>query len=98
MNGERPPRVLVAEDSPTQAEAIRFLLEDCGFVVETAADGLEALAAIRRNAPDVVATDLEMPRMNGLELVEAVRADFPAVPVVLITAHGSEETAATALR
>src|SRR5947208_1958229 len=98
MNTERPPHVLVAEDSPTQAEAISFLLEEYGFTVEVAPNGLRALDALKRSVPDVVATDLEMPEMNGLELVEAVRADYPAVPVVLITAHGSETIAATALR
>src|SRR5205814_1733220 len=86
-----PPRVLVVEDSATQTEAIRFLLEDAGFVVETAADGVEALELIGRQRPDAVATDLELPRMNGRELAEAVRRDYPAVPVVLITAHGNLE-------
>jgi CheY-like chemotaxis protein len=98
MTREKAPCVLVVEDSTTQSAAIRFLLEDAGFEVRTAADGLEALDLLAKARPDVVATDLEMPRMNGLQLVEAIRRDHPAVPVVLITAHGSEEIAALALR
>lgn len=91
-------RVLVVEDSPTQAEELRCLLEDAGFEVDAAADGVEALAMLRRNTPAVIVTDLQMPKMDGLRLVEAVREEFPNVPVVLITAHGSEEIASQALR
>lgn len=91
-------RVLVAEDSPTQAMQIRFLLEESGFGVATARNGVEAMADLRRQAPDIVVTDLQMPIMDGLALVEAVRHEFPSLPVVLITAHGSEETASQALR
>ncbi|MDG3005930.1 response regulator [Paludisphaera mucosa] len=91
-------RVLVVEDSPTQAAEIRFLLEDAGVDVDLAGDGYAALASLQEGLPDLVVTDLQMPRMDGLALVEAVRGRYPIVPVVLITAHGSEEVAARALR
>jgi CheY-like chemotaxis protein len=91
-------RVLVVDDSPTQASEVRFLLEDAGFEVETASDGVEALAALDKQLPDLIVTDLQMPRMDGLALVKAVRIDHPTVPIVLVTAHGSEEIAAAALR
>ena len=91
-------RVLVVEDSRVQAEEIRSILEGHGFVVETAADGLEALAMIRGGPPDVVVTGYRMPRMDGLALVDAVRQDYPFVPIVLIAANGSEAIAAQALR
>lgn len=91
-------RVLVVEESPTQATQIRFLLEDAGFEVETARDGVEGLARIGRAAPEVVVADLVMAGMNGLELVEALRARHPAVPIVLIAAVGGEEIAARALQ
>lgn len=90
--------ILVVEDSRTQAQKIQLLLEDAGFAVTLAGQGREAIAALRRALPDVVLTDLEMPEMNGLELVEAVRRDFPAVPVILMTAQGSEEIAVEALQ
>jgi DNA-binding response OmpR family regulator len=92
------PRVLVVEDSPTQAQLIKLTLEEAGFQVDLAVHGLEALDAMRRAVPDLVATDLEMPEMNGMQLVEAVRGEYASVPVVLMTAHGSEEIAAIALR
>jgi CheY-like chemotaxis protein/anti-sigma regulatory factor (Ser/Thr protein kinase) len=91
-------RVLVVEDSPTQATEIRFLLHDAGFDVDVAVDGVEALASLQKRLPDLIVTDLQMPRMDGLALVEAVKSKHPSVPVVLITAHGSEEIAARALR
>jgi CheY-like chemotaxis protein len=90
--------VLVVEDSRTQALEIQLLLEDAGFTVELASHGREALDLLRRSAPDVVLTDLDMPAMNGLQLVEAARREFPAVPVVLMTALGSEEIAVEALQ
>jgi CheY-like chemotaxis protein len=90
-------RVLVVEDSRTQAQEIQLLLEDVPHEVELAVDGQAALEALRRRAPDIVLTDLEMPRLNGLQLVEAIRKEFAWVPVVLMTAHGSEEIAALAL-
>jgi CheY-like chemotaxis protein/anti-sigma regulatory factor (Ser/Thr protein kinase) len=90
--------VLVVEDSPTQASEIRFLLEDAGFDVVLASDGLAALATLAKGLPAIIVTDLQMPNMDGLALVEAVKSEYPAVPVVLITAHGSEEIAARALR
>jgi CheY-like chemotaxis protein/anti-sigma regulatory factor (Ser/Thr protein kinase) len=89
--------VLVVEDSRTQAQQIQMLLEEVPFEVEVATNGLEALDVLRREPPDIVLTDLEMPHMNGLELVEAIRREFAWVPVVLMTAHGSEEIAALAL-
>lgn len=91
-------RLLIAEDSPSQAREIQFLLEDAAFEVELCANGARALEAIARRAPDLVLTDLQMPELDGLELVEAVRKRFAAVPVVLMTAHGSEELAVEALQ
>lgn len=98
MSPPNAPRVLVVEDSRTQAEEIRLLLEESGFEVALAGDGQHALDALARSLPDLIATDLEMPRLNGLQLVDAVRRKHPSVPVVLITAHGSEAIASKALR
>jgi len=90
--------VLVAEDSRTQSVLFRSLLEKAGYHAVMAVNGREALEMIRNMPPDVVITDLNMPEMNGLELVEAVHADFPRIPVILATGVGSEEIAAEALR
>lgn len=91
-------RIVVAEDSATQAQSLRLRLEAEGFEVECQANGRLALEAIRRLPPDLVLTDLDMPEMDGLALVEEVRQAFPQVPVVLMTAFGSEETAIAALQ
>jgi CheY-like chemotaxis protein len=63
-----------------------------------ASNGRDALEKIRQAPPDLVVTDLVMPEMDGLGLVKEVRAAYPAIPVVLMTAHGSEEIAAAALQ
>ena len=91
-------RVLVVEDSSTQAVEVQLMLEEAGHQVALAADGAAALEVMARGAPDLVVTDLQMPRLDGLQLVDAIRAEHPAVPVVLMTAHGSEEMAAEALQ
>ena len=98
LAGSNMARVLVVDDSPTQASEVRFLLEDAGFEVDTVSDGVEALASLNERLPNLIVTDMQMPRMDGLALVKAVRSDHPSVPIVLITAHGSEEIAARALR
>ena len=90
--------VLVAEDSRTQSVLFRSLLEKAGYHTVMAVNGREALDMIRNMPPDVVITDLNMPEMNGLELVEALHADFPSIPVILATGVGNEEIAAEALR
>ena len=76
---------------------MQLLLEDAGHTVEIVSDGLEALKSLHRATPDLVVTDLMMPGMDGMALVDAIRTDFPYVPVVLVTAFGSEQAAAHAL-
>src|SRR5439155_15026506 len=91
--------VLVVDDSALDRYLAGALLEEhAGMSVVYAEDGRQALAIIQQSAPDAVLTDMQMPEMNGLELVEAVRRDFPAIPVILMTAHGSEEIAVEALQ
>src|SRR5205814_2860884 len=63
-----------------------------------ARDGKEALQCFATTIPDLVLTDLQMPEMDGLELVAAIKEDYPLTPVVLMTAQGSEEIASEALR
>jgi CheY-like chemotaxis protein len=94
-----PPKaeIIVAEDSPTQAAQIRILLEQAGFATRLAQNGREAVELVRQALPDLVLTDLQMPKMNGLEVVETLRLEFPKLPVVLTTALGSETIAAQAL-
>jgi CheY-like chemotaxis protein/anti-sigma regulatory factor (Ser/Thr protein kinase) len=92
-------KVLVVDDSPLDGFLAGSLLEEqADLEAVYAQDGKKALAAIRAEVPDLVLTDMQMPEMNGLELVEAVRRSYPFVPIILMTAHGSEELAAKALR
>jgi CheY-like chemotaxis protein/anti-sigma regulatory factor (Ser/Thr protein kinase) len=91
--------VLVVDDSAVdRARAGGLLKKGAGLVPIHASNGRDALAMIAAEKPDIVITDLHMPEMNGLELVEAIRRDYPGLPVILMTAHGSEETAIQALR
>lgn len=91
-------KVLLVEDSPTQALQIQLLLESAGHKVERAENGNDALGVLRKEAVDVVVTDLDMPQMSGLQLVEQMAKEFSSVPVILITVHGSEHMAVKALR
>ena len=92
------PKILLAEDSPTQAVEIRMLLEEGGHEVVHVANGALAVDALEHQPIELVVTDLEMPEMNGLELVEKMSLDFDHVPAILITARGSEELASKALQ
>ncbi|REJ72392.1 MAG: response regulator [Planctomycetota bacterium] len=97
--GRNVPNILVVDDSATDRVLAGSLLkQDADFAVSYAENGRVALDAVRADLPDAIVSDLQMPEMNGLELVEAVRRDFPSVPVVLMTARGSESIAAEALR
>lgn len=91
-------RVLVVEDSPDQARLIAGLLESGGFTAEIAPTGERAIEAMAKSPPDLVVTDLIMPGINGLELVERIKERYPHVPVILMTAFGSGEIAARALQ
>ena len=93
------PKVLVVDDSKVDRRLVcEFLRKESQWTVEDAANGVEALARMKSSAPDLVLTDLNMPEMDGLELVNALRLHHPGVPVILITAYGSETLATEALR
>ena len=93
------PKVLVVDDSKVDRRLVcEFLRKESQWTVEDAANGAEALARMKDSAPDLVLTDLNMPEMDGLELVNALRLHHPGVPVILITAYGSETLATEALR
>lgn len=89
---EMAPRVLVVDDSLTVRRSLGELLEDSGYSPELARDGLEALVAIERKAPRALLVDLEMPRMNGLELTMHLRRTpaFEHLPIIMITSRTAE--------
>jgi CheY-like chemotaxis protein/anti-sigma regulatory factor (Ser/Thr protein kinase) len=97
-NDAHVPKVLVVDDSPDQARLVAFLLEKQGMIIEIAENGREALDIISGTPLDLIVTDLQMPEMDGLDLIEAVAAKDPCLPIVLVTAFGSEEIAVEALK
>lgn len=91
--------VLIVDDSQVDQRLAGTLLQKhLGAALCFADDGRQAVEAMQKQLPDLVLTDLQMPHMNGLSLVEHVRRHYPLVPVILMTAHGSEEIAVEALK
>lgn len=91
-------RILVVDDDDAVRLVLGGLLEQDGHHVERARSGRDALARIVPASIDVVLTDVRMPGMSGMELLERVRAEHPEVPVVMLTAHGSVPLAVEAMR
>lgn len=89
--------ILVVDDNSEDRNTAAECLKEHGVKPLFAENGLEALEILERGRPAAVLTDLHMPGMNGLELVERMRRDYPSIPVVLMTAHGSEDAAVAAL-
>ncbi|MGE3537009.1 MAG: response regulator [Candidatus Tectimicrobiota bacterium] len=87
------PVALVVDDSLSTRRALADFVQDLGFTVHTAGDGLEAIASMKRQMPDILLVDLEMPRMNGLELAEHVRVHYgaEALPIIMLTSRSTEK-------
>jgi CheY-like chemotaxis protein/anti-sigma regulatory factor (Ser/Thr protein kinase) len=92
-------RILVVDDTPVDRQLVLGLLQELtDLEIICASNGKEALTLIGQLAPDVVLTDLQMPEMDGLQLVKKIRASYSHIPVLLMTAFGSEEIALNALQ
>ncbi len=93
MNDKSKIEILIAEDSPTQAEQLRYILENHGYQVIVAKNGRIALSSIRQNSPTVVISDINMPEMTGYELCKAIKADsnLMHIPVILLTSLSNSE-------
>lgn len=85
-------RVLVVDDEPTVAGAVRDALVEFGYAVKVAFDGREALAIVPAFEPDVVLLDISMPQMSGFEVLDHLRRDHADVSVVMLT--GNQDAAA----
>lgn len=93
------PVILIVDDSEVDRRLVGGLLpKELDWLVEFADNGVNALEQMRLAVPDVVITDMMMPEMDGMELVSCIRVEFPQVPVILITGHGSETLAVEALQ
>ncbi len=91
-------RVLVTEDEESSRKGLKELLVNWGYEVQVAADGEEALEKASTFLPDVVISDVIMPKLDGLGLLKALQAQLPFVTVILLTGHGTIETAVSAMK
>ncbi len=89
--------VLVVDDEPDVRSYLRSALEDAGFFVRTAADGLEAIEIVRREPPDLISLDLVMPRHSGAKFYRELQKDktLSKIPVLIVTGHARDDLGRT---
>ncbi len=90
--------ICLIDDEPAILNTLSSILEDEGYQVLVAKSGLEALKVVRSESPDLVILDIWMPEMDGLETLKRLRAQFPNILVVMMSGHGSIETAVKATK
>lgn len=91
-------KILIADDETDIALILKLQLEDAGYRTVRVKDGVEALEALERDSFDLVLLDIKMPRMDGLQVLKRARSSWPAMAVIMMTAHGSEEIAVAAMK
>ena len=90
--------VMVVDDEPALRDVLEMRVESWGFRVCTASDAEEAVRVARERQPDIVLTDVVLPGRSGVELLHALHALQPTLPVILMTAHGSIDLAVEAIK
>jgi len=90
--------VLIVDDEPSIIQSLRGILADEGFEVMTADGGLKALDMIKETIPDIILLDIWMPDIDGLETLKRIRELYPGVQVIMISGHGTIETAVKATK
>jgi two-component system, NtrC family, sensor kinase len=98
MPSTAPWSVLIIDDEQDIRDVTALTLEDAGYRVRTAADGTEGLTCCERFAPRIVITDIRMPGLNGIQVLETIKARFPDTEVIVATAFGEMDTAIRALQ
>ncbi|MCC7341878.1 MAG: sigma-54-dependent Fis family transcriptional regulator [Bryobacterales bacterium] len=93
-----PKRILVADDDDSLRWVLQTQLEEMGYAVSAARDGAEALAEIEREAPALLLSDLKMPNLSGMELLKRMQREHAEIPVVIMTAYGTIQSAVEAMR
>ena len=91
-------RILIVDDELNMRLVLEAMLKKEGYEVACASDGIEALQTLKSGRTTAVITDLKMPRMDGMELLERLGSEYPDLPVIMITAHGTVATAVEALK
>ena len=99
LEKEKTATLLIVEDSPTQLLILKNLLEKNGYNVERAVDGEDALSHARNGKPDLIISDIFMPKMDGYELCQALKQDslLSSIPVILLTTMSASESIVKAL-
>lgn len=92
------PTVLIVDDEPTILKSLGGLLSDEGYEVLTASNGYEALKIIDTESPDLILLDIWMPGIDGINTLKEIKAADPSLPVIIITGHGTIETAVKATK
>ncbi len=98
MDTAKKARILVVDDDPMLRQLLLNSLEKKGFHLEQAGDGEEGLACLRRQCPDLLLCDVQMPRIDGLEVLKAARLEYPQMPVIMISGAGFIQDVVAALR
>ncbi|MDQ3373634.1 MAG: sigma-54 dependent transcriptional regulator [Acidobacteriota bacterium] len=98
MKSEITKTILLADDDDNLRRVLEFQLSEAGYKISAAADGAEAFEIFTNNDFDCIITDLRMPKLSGLELLEKIKIGNAEIPVIVITAFGEVETAVTAMK
>ncbi len=91
-------RILIVDDEQDALDLMKEVFETKGYIPITATNGLDALSVIKQQEPDIVLTDIRMPEMDGMELLRILTKEYPHIPVIMVTAHGTIETAVDAMK
>lgn len=92
------PSILIVDDEPTIQQSLRGILSDEGFEMSIASNGYEALQIIQAESPDLVLLDIWMPGIDGIETLKEIKRENPNIQVIIITGHGTIETAVKATK
>jgi len=86
-------RILVVDDEPDVRNFLSAVLEDAGFIVDTAVDGIDAFQKLEENPPDLMTLDMVMPKLSGVKVIRRMRKEekWAELPVIVITAHAHDE-------
>lgn len=95
---DRPARILVVDDEDALSEMVASALRFAGYTVDTEANGIEGLRRVRSDPPDVVVLDVNMPEMDGFEVVRRMRRDGVMTPVIFLTARDDIDDLRTGFR
>jgi DNA-binding NtrC family response regulator len=93
-----PIMLMIVDDEPDFVEMLSLRLADRGHKVRSAGTGREALEALKEEEPEVIILDIKMPGMDGIETLKTIKSRHPLVEIILLTGHGSIETAVEGLK